>query len=168
MHTRQTFPAELAIKFGLNQEKKVLVIYSEFHLTKIFDKAIEPIYSTITSLVSKMQQDAMKVIGIGYSKTLLLKKKFKNLPLYSIIDLSHDELGDAPAANFFEASLYRNSREMVVFEGYKLEELFDALIYVGSFNNLKWHPITSIDFEKNNLIELNRRRQIFGRKPLDE
>jgi len=164
---RHTFPAELAIKFGINQGKKVLMIYSEFHLTKIPDKTVYPIYSTITSIVNKTQPDAMKVIGIIYSKTLLSKAKFKNLPLYSIIDLSHDELGKLHAAKFFKSSIYKDGKEMIAFEGNKLNELFDALIYVGSFNDLKWHPIPST-FEMADLKELNRRRKILGWSPLDE
>lgn len=167
--SRQTFPAELAIRFGINEGKKVLMIYSEFHLTKVSDKNLEPTYSTITSIVNKMQSDTMKVIGIIYSQTLLSRKAFKNLLQYSAIDLSNDALGNVSATQFFESSLYKNNKEVVLFEGYQLKELFDALIYIDSFNNLQRHPpLPSIDFEKANLIELNRRRKIFGGKPLGD
>ena len=166
--TRETFPADLAIEYGINQRKKVLVIYAEFHITKVPDKKSEPNYSTITSLINKMQSDSMKVIGIVYSKTLLSQKQFENIPLYSVIDLSHNELGDSPASQFFEASFYKDGKEVVAFEGYKSKDLFDAFLYVGSFDLLTRCPMPAIDLEKGDLKELNRRRNILGWKPFDE
>lgn len=165
---RQVFPAELAIKHGIQQGKKVLMLFSEFHLTKIPDKTIVPDYSTITSLVNQIKPDAMKVIGILYSKMLLSDKMFKNLPLYSIFDLFQDDLGNFPASHFFESSLYKDGDESIIFKNSKLKELFDALIYVGSFNHLKWCSIPSSHFEMDALKELNRRRKIFGLSRLED
>ncbi len=166
-YEREILPATLAKEFGINQKKKVLLIYSEFHLTKIPDKIFDEQMQTITSIINKTLKDSMKVIGISYSESLLSHKQFKDVPLYSAVDLSDNELGNVPASQFFQASVYKDNKEIILFDKYKLKDTFDALIYVGSYSSLKKCLMPQINqFDKNSLQELNRRRTILGLEPL--
>lgn len=164
-YNREVFPAELAIDFGVMQRKKVLVIYSEFHLTKIADNTLAPTRPTITSIVDKKHSGAMKVIGTIYSESFLSEEQFRELPLYSVIELSNNELGNISAHKFFPGSLYKDGKELIAFDGYKIKELFDALLYVGQYASLKRYPMPKPNFDNDYLCELNRRRKIVGMKP---
>lgn len=165
-YKRETFPAELAVEFGVNQAKKVLVIYSESHLTKITDNKFDPSYPSITSTVNKISPGAMRTIGTIYSEILLSENHFKQCPLYSVIDLTSDDLGSLPAYKMFSASIYKDGKEFTVFEKYKIKELFDALLYVGPHAILRRCPMPEPNFDNEYWDELNRRRKIVGMQPI--
>lgn len=166
-YRRETFPAELAIEFGINHAKKVLVIYSEFHLTKVTDNKFDPNYPSITSTVNKNHSSTIMTIGTIYSESLLSEHCFKQCPLYSVIDLANDDLGNLPAHKMSSESIYniyKDDKEVIAFEGYKIKELFDALLYVGQYDSLKRSPMPEPDFDNDYWDELNRRRNIVGMK----
>lgn len=161
-YSRDKFPAELAINFGIKQAKKVLIIYSEVHLTKIPNIILDPNYQSITSIINKKHPAAIKTIGTIYSESLLAEDYFNHCQLYSIINLDKNELGKIPAYKIFSKSLYKSSKEISVFEGQKIEDLFDALLFVGQYNSLKRYPMPKDDFDNVYWNELNRRRKIVG------
>lgn len=165
-YSREKFPAELAIKYGVTQGKKILIIYSESHLTKITDNFFDPNYPSIISTIHQKHSGVVKTIGTIYSELFLADPRLKNLPINSIIDLQEDELGNVSGAHFFQGSLYKDGKEVRSFEKYKTKELFDALLYVGQFDALKRCPMPEPDFDPEYLTELNRRRKIVGMMPI--
>lgn len=48
----------------------------------------------------------MKVIGTIYSEPFLNAINSKNWPLYSMVDLGSDDIGNLPATKFFAVSIY--------------------------------------------------------------
>lgn len=159
---KETYPADIAINFGVDQMKKVLIIYSEIHLTKIGRNILGSYYPSITSTVNTTYPNAMKSIGTIYSQSFLAENQLMNLPINSIIDLADNKLGNVAADKFFQASLFKDGKEVQLFEGYKINELFDALLYVGKFDSLKRCAMPKPDFDNAYWDELNRRRKIVG------
>jgi hypothetical protein len=62
----------------------------------------------------------------------------------------------------FSKSLHKEGKEISVFKGQKIEDLFDALLFVGQYNSLKRCPLPEADFDNVYWNELNRRRKIIG------
>ena len=161
------FPAKLAIEHGINCDKKVLLIYSGFHLVKINDQRIDPNHQTITTVINNKRPNGMKVIEVFNPKSFELEEQVKGLPLYSILDLSKDKLGNFSAEKLF-SSIYKNGKKEILFEGFKVKELFDAFLYVGQNNTWEIREIPITDYSDEEWIELNRRRCIASMKPLNK
>ena len=162
---RDTFPAQLAIDFAINDLKKVLLIYSGFHLTKVFDKTLA--HPTITTTINKQYKDLIKVIEVLNPATLQLEEQVKDLPLYSMIDLSKNEIGNLPAEKMFSSIVNNKGERLSLFDGYTAKDLFDAFIFVGLTTSWKIADIPKdISYDNEYWDELNRRRQIVGMKPL--
>lgn len=161
---RDIYPAQLAIEYGINRSMKVLVIYAEYHIIKISDKSNLP---SITSYVNARSPGAMKVIAVLDPEAFQLKEKIKHLPLYSIIDFDTGEIGDFPAENYF-TQIFNKSGRVILFEGHKIKELFDAFLYIGPSGSWRQVDIPSSVFTVNEWKELNRRRLMLGAKPFDD
>lgn len=166
---RNIFPAQLAIDYGLVQNLNVLLIYGGYHLTKISNEALPATHWSITAHVNKKQPGAMKVIEVLNPQALHLVEQTQNWPLYSILDLSDSYEGNLPAETLF-SEIYDNKGEKVIlYQGYKIRDVFDALLYVGSSESWIMSEIPkSIFADKEYLNELNRRRQIIGWEPFSE
>jgi hypothetical protein len=165
-YSRDLFPAELAIHHGIVEKKKVLMIYSEIHLSKAMDISFGKDRPSITSIINKKHPGSIKTIGSIYSEGFLKNQSLVSLPINSIIDLENDRLGDVPASHLFEASFYKNSKEVKIFEDFKMKELFDALLYLGPFELLRRCPMPEADYDCSFFEELNRRRKIVGMPPI--
>jgi hypothetical protein len=163
---RDTLPAELAIDYGIKQSKKVLLIYSEFHFVKINDKRFHSEHHTITTVVNSKYPGAMKVIAIFNPSALHIEALTKNLPLYSIIDLESSEFGNLPAENYFKN--IQSGNEAILFEGYKIKNLFDVFLYIGPSESWKRVDFPKAVFSDNEWSELNRRLKIVGLDQLDD
>lgn len=165
--SRDTFPAHLAIDFAMHDFKKVLLIYSGFHLTKVFDKDKRAVHPTITTAINEKYKDAIKVIEVFNPKAFQLEEQVKNLPLYSIVDLSEDEIGDFPAEKMFSSITNNKGAKLTLFEKYKIKDLFDAFLFVGLAESWKIAEVPqSVSYDHEYWNELNRRRKIVGMKPL--
>src|SRR5262249_52940440 len=102
-------------------------------------------------------------------ETFQLEEQAKEWPLYSIIDLSKNEIGNLSAAKMFSSISNKKGEKLSLFEGYKTKDLFDAFLFVGLAKSWKIAGIPKDVFYDNEYKdELNRRRQIAGMKPLDE
>lgn len=62
-------------------------------------------------------------------------------------------------------SIYKDEKEIHVFQNDKIKYLFDALLYVGQYESLKRYPMPEPDSDAEYLLELNRRRRIVGLRP---
>jgi hypothetical protein len=173
---RELFAANSAIEYGVKLSKKVLMIYAESHLTKISDKSRKDFLSkindksikdlwTITHDVNSKYPDTMRVVAILNPRKLQLSKKTKNWPLHSVVDLEKDEIGNLPAVNYFTQSFDKNG-QVILFDGHKIKELFDAFLYIGQSENWKYVDLHKSVFTDEEWKELNRRRKILGLKPL--
>jgi hypothetical protein len=176
--TRELFAADLAIEYGIKRSKKVLMIYAEYHLTKISDKSRKNMLTeindksikdlpTITNYVNTKYPDTMQIIAVLNPKELQLSEKTKNWPLYSIVDLKEEEFGNLPAVNYF-TQIFNNDGRMILFAGNKLKELFDAFLYIGQSETWKRVDYSRSIFSDNDWNELNRRRQMLGLESLDD
>jgi len=162
---RDIYPASLAIEYGINRSMKVLVLYAEYHITKIADKSVSG-HPSITAYVNDKYPGVMKVIAVLDPHEFQLEEQAKHCPLYSIIDFETGEVGDLPAEKYF-TQIFNDSGKVILFKNHKINELFDAFLYVGSSDS--W---TRVDFPKsiftdNEWNELNRRRRILGYMPLE-
>jgi len=164
---RDTFPAGLAVDYGINQSKKVLLIYSEFHFVKINDKRFYQEHHTITTVVNSMHPGAMKVIAVLDPSTFHIEELTKNLPHYSIIDLKTSELGNLPAEKYFK-EIRNKDGTVILFEGYKINNLFDYFLYIGPSESWKRVDFPKAVFSDDEWGELNRRLKIVGFEPLDD
>ncbi len=163
---RKIFPAHLAMKYGVLGNQKVLFIYSGLHLTKISDETSPETHWSITTHINKKYPGAMKVIEILNTKELHLQKETENWPLYSIIDVQENFSGELPAEKLFP-EMYNDKGKVILYRGYKIKDLFDALLYVGPTKKWKISEIPNNIFsDEKFLIELNRRREILGLKPV--
>lgn len=163
---RDIFPAELAIKYGINRSMKVLVIYAEFHMTKIIGKTASG-HPSITTYVNDKYPGAMKVIAVLDTQKYQLEEQTKTWPLYSIIDIDTEEIGKLPAEKYL-TELFNKSGRVILFEYHQIKELFDAFLYIGSSESWKRVDFPKSVFSDNEWNELNRRRQILGAKPFDD
>jgi hypothetical protein len=165
--SRDIFPADLAIDFGINNSKKVLLIYSGFHLTKVSDKSIASF--TITSAINKRSQGAIKVIEVLNPEAFPLETKIKDLALYSIINLSTSQIGNMSAEKLFTSIFNQKGEKLTLFSGLRTKDLFDAFLFVGLAESWKIAEIPkSVLYDSKYWNELNRRRKIVGMQPLDE
>lgn len=163
---RDIYPAELAIEYGINRSMKVLVIYAEYHITKIIDKTASG-HPSITTYVNDRYPGAMKVIAVLDPQEFQLEEQTKNWPLYSIIDLDMGEICNLPAEKYF-TQLFNKEGRVTLFEGYKIKELFDAFLYVGPSSSWKRVDFPKSVFSDDEWNKLNRRRKILGNTPLDD
>ncbi len=163
---RNIYPAELAIEYGLNRSMKVLVIYAEYHITKTIDKTGFS-HSNITTCINDKYPSAIKVIAVLNPQEFKLGKQTENCPLYSIIDLNNEEVGNLPAEKYF-TQIFNENGKIVLFNDHKIKELFDAFLYVGSSELWKRVDFPRSVFTDDEWKELNRRRKMFGGKPFDD
>lgn len=167
--TRDSFAADLAIEYGIKRSMKVLMIYAEYHLTKISDKADNNRIGlpSITSNVNTKYPDSMQVIAVFNSKEFQLPEETKNWPLYCIVNLDKEEIGNLPAENYF-TQIFNKDGRVILFEYYKIKELFNSFLYIGQSENWQRVNFSKPGFSDEEWNELNRRRQIFGDKPLNK
>jgi|GEM_PF-2116342 len=163
---RNIYPAELVIEYGINRAMKVLVLYAEYHITKIVDKKSSG-NPTITAYVNDRYPSAMKVIAVLDPQEFQLEEQAKNWPLYSIIDFDMEEVCDFPAEKYF-TQIYNESGRVILFQHHKINELFDAFLYIGSSKLWKRVNFPKSVFTDDEWKELNRRRRILGDEPLDD
>ena len=163
---RDLYAASLAIEYGINRSMKVLVLYAEYHLTKIVDISVSD-HPTITSYVNDNYFGAMKVIAVLDPKEFQLEEQTKDWPLYSIIDFDMGEIKGFPADKYF-TKIFNDNGRMILFKNHEIGELFDAFLYIGPSAVWTWVDFPKADFTDNEWNELNRRRQILGDTPLDD
>lgn len=163
---RDIYPAELAIEYGVNRSMKVLVIYAEYHITKMMDKTASD-QPSITAYVNNRYPGAMKVIAVLNPQEFQLEEQTKNCPLYSIIDFSMGEIGNLPAEKYF-TQIFNKDGKVTLFEGCKVKELFDAFLYIGPPESWRQVDIPRSVFTVNEWKELNRRRLMLGAEPFDD
>lgn len=163
---RDIYPAELAIEYGINRSMKVLVIYAEYHITKIMDKTSSD-HPSITTYVNDRSPGAMKVIAVLNPQEFQLEEQTKNWPLYSIIDFDMGEFCNLPAEKYF-TQIFNKSGRVILFEDHKIKELFDAFLYIGPSESWRQVDIPRSVFTVNEWKELNRRRLMLGAKPFDD
>ena len=175
---RELYAADLAIEYGVKRSKKVLMIYAEYHLTKISDKSRRDLLTemydksinalpTITHYVNTRYPDTMRVIAILNPSKFQLSETTKNWPLYSVVDLKEEEIGNLPAVNYFTQIFDKNGR-VILFDGHKIKELFDAFLYIGPSELWKKVDFPKAVFSNDEWNELNRRLKIIGLEPLDD
>lgn len=159
---RHSFPAEFITEFAIIQKKKILVIYSEFHITKIPDHKSSTSYSTITERVNHVSSDIMKSIAMIYSSELLEQEGILDLDIYSVIELLNDKIGQLPASIYWNLNdILQDGQKMKIFDNYQLKDIFDALIYIGAKDSLQWSKPNTNHFDTKALQELNRRKSMF-------
>ena len=76
-----------------------------------------------------------------------------------------EEIGNLPAVNYF-TQIFDNNGRVILFDGHKIKELFDAFLYIGQSEDWKHVDVQKSVFTDEEWNELNRRRQILGIKPL--
>ena len=158
---RHSFPVELIKEFAINQKKRILVIYSEFHITKIADHRSSTPYSTITERVNQVSPEIMKSIAMIYSSELLEQERILDLDNYSVIELQDDKIGKLPASIYWNSNdILQDGQKINIFDNYKLLDIFDALIYLGSRRSLQWSNPNTDNFDDQALQELNRRKNL--------
>lgn len=163
---RDIYPAKLAIEYGINRSMKILVLYAEYHITKISDKSVSG-RPTIAAYVNDRYPGAMKVIAVLNPQEFQLEEQAKHWPLYSVIDFDTGETCCFPAENYFTKIFNENGR-VILFQNHKINELFDAFLYVGPSDSWKRVDFPKSVFTDNEWKELNRRRRILGDMPLDD
>lgn len=160
--TRHRFPTELIEKFALKEQKRSLVIFSEFHLTKISDSDLEH-YETITNRVNQIQPNLMKSIGVIYSQKLLSEIRGLDIKPYALIKLLDSKFGALPASIFWNTDdVLENNQSKKLFGEHKLKDIFDALLYVGPIDELKRSIPNTKQFNTFELQEFHRRRRMFA------
>ncbi len=149
---RDVFPSELAIKYGIDSAKNVLLIYGGEHLKKTSDRKRDSTYWTIPFYINHRHPGTIFTIGAFISEDYPETKI--DCPINSIIDLEKDALGLLNVnGNSFDTS------NMV------LKNVFDAVYYAGPSNEWVQDDATKIDaiFWK----ELNRRSTIIWGNGID-
>jgi hypothetical protein len=149
---RDVLPAKLAIRYGIDSSKKVLLIYGGEHLTKISDEKQDSTFWTITFHINKRYPGTIYTIGAHNSENYPNKRI--NYPLNSIINLSDNPLGSLQIKDLSDTS-----------KTFRLGNLYDAVYYVGSSGKNQADvplPINSTFWE-----ELNRRSKIVWGQGID-
>ncbi len=138
---RDVLSSELAIKYGIDSGKKVLMIYGGEHVVKTANEKKDSTFWTIPFYINK--KTGIKALTIGILKTGDFNIQNNSIPVNSICDISTVE---SPFSS--------------------LKDRFDALYYAGDSN--LWEIDIP---EKINAVywnELNRRSKIVWGEGIDE
>ena len=139
---RDVFPAELAIKYGIDSSKNILLIYGGEHLLKTSDEKKDSTFWTIPYYINKRYPGS--VISIGICNSGKQSVNGTDVPESSILDLS-----DKSINNIFNQ-----------FDNY------DALYYIG--DSKEWRTDIPAKIEKDHWNELNRRSKIVWGEGIEE
>ena len=145
---RDVLPSELAIKYGIKENKNVLLIYGGEHLLKTSDSKRDSTHWTIPYYINKKYPKSIWTIGFFNSKTYKYNKNEIHLRANTIYN-TNGKIGELETA-----------------EGTKLSDVFDAVYYLGDYDHWPVGNIESIDSEFWN--ELNRRSKILWGQGIDE
>ena len=165
-------PAELAFEYGINRGQKVLIIYGGGHLRKLSDERKDSTFWTIPTLINKRKPGSIIIIDFVDTRRINFNEDFTHWPLYSLIDLNNNEIGnwDAMKYSWFYGTNRANDKEWLKpFEGHKIKDYMDALLFLGERKDMKYSEIPKNIFQDDTFWnELNRRNKIMFGEPLDE
>jgi hypothetical protein len=151
---RDVLPSQLAIQYGIDSLKKVLLIYGGEHLKKTSDEKKDSTFWTIPYFINKKFPNSVITIGNFISEDHASGAKDPGIPLNSICDLNKSSLGGLSINNDTGSS------------SLQMKNIFDAVYYIGQSKN--WEtgqpsPIDPLYWE-----ELNRRSKIVWQQEIDE
>lgn len=149
---RDVLPSELAIKYGIDAAKNVLLIYGGEHLKKTSNKNRDSTYWTIPFYIN--QKHPGSILSIGAFSSEDYPEVILECPENSIIDLKEDSLG-----------LLKANAVLLDSSTVDLKDLFDAVYYAG--NSDEWRQDNASMIEAEFWEELNRRSTIIWGNGID-
>jgi hypothetical protein len=151
---RDILPSQLAIKYGIDSAKKVLLIFGSEHLSKISDDRRDSTHWSIPFFVNKKYPSAVFTIGLFVPEHYKKQAFGYSIPRKFICSLSGHPLGN----------LYlKNGRNPAT--PLQLKDLFDAVFFIGS--SVKWKQGQPLKIDIDYWNELNRRSQIIWGSGID-
>lgn len=151
---RDVLPSQLAIKYGIDSSKKVLLIYGGAHLGKISDEKRDSAHWTIPFLINKKHPNSVLTVGAFNSHDHKQEKFNADIPLNSICDLSISSLGKLSVKNEINPSA-----------PLRLKDIFDAVYFLGPSD--KWVQGQPLPIDSVYWKELNRRSIIVWGEGID-
>lgn len=150
---RDVLPSQLAIKYGIDSLKKVLIIFGGAHLTLMGDEKKDSTRWTIPYFINRKYPNKIFSIGCYITKNDKSGSEPK-IARNSICQLSNDSLGNKEFTYDFDP---KNPR--------KLHKLYNAMYYIGPSG--EWHEDRPATIDAIFWDELNRRSQILWEEGID-
>lgn len=145
---RDLFPAHLAIEYGINQRKKVLMIYGGLHYGKYVDKKLDSSHWTIDYIINNRFPNSIYTIS-------MLRTTHKKMIDINSICSSFD----------FQQQGYIDSVQTGNGQSYPILQVYDALYYLGTSE--RWTTDDAKAIDKKYWFELDRRSKIVWGSGLD-
>lgn len=174
---RDPFVASLVMEQAFDMGKRVLVIFGGAHLPRVPVGPEEDMRNSLTWYILKEHPGAVRVIEFLNSENLGIADRLGELVQDKIYVTANHWTGAIDAELVFpevyslvtDAKTGRQSWQQVpLYSGYRVRDLFDALIYIGPSSEWSYVP-GSFDEERDEeyLEELNRRSLVRFGRPLD-
>ncbi|MEO8665320.1 MAG: hypothetical protein ABI462_07475 [Ignavibacteria bacterium] len=152
---RDVLPSELAITYGIDSGKKVLLIYGDAHIMKSSDEKKDSTHWTIPYYINKKYPNSIYTIDMLVSGNYGAEINLSEIPENSICDLSVSPVGMLPFRNNFDPS------DTLLM----LKDVFDASAYIGPSE--KWEADKPALIDQEYWTELNRRSTIIWGEGID-
>ena len=149
---RDLFAAGLAKKYGIDLNKKVLMIYGGAHYSKIQNEKRDSTHWTIDHIINRIGSKKMVTIAALSSQ----KNKLNN------ISLSINSICWLPG----KSELYQTIKfQLEDGKAYPINEIYDAFYYIGP--NDTWTKDSTKSIDKEYFKELDRRSRIVWGEGID-
>jgi hypothetical protein len=170
---RDPYVARVAIEQAFGLGKTVLIVYGGAHLPRVPVGDADDGRNSLTYRILAERPNSMKVVGFLNTENLSLADRVQEFMPGTIYETTEHWVGKMGAEDFFPGIRSRVTnpetgevswQELPLYSEYAIEDLFDALVYIGPSS--EWHHVPpSLDEQRDAayLRELDRRRQIrFG------
>lgn len=173
---RDPYVAAMAIEQAFGQGRHVLIIFGGVHLPKATMAPGDP-RNSITSRIRESHPDGVRAIEFLKPEDLGVADRIAELREGTAYPTDRHWVGDLDAGLFFPmvyapvtdpATGQQEMRELRLYSGRTVRELFDALVYIGPART--WEGVgPSFDPQRDAayLAELNRRSMLRFGRPFD-
>lgn len=175
---RNKYVSEVAIEQAFKLNKKVVIIYGGLHLARMNVGPEGDPRNSITYQIQLRHPDSVKYIEFMKPEDLRITDRLPTLEKGKLYETRSHWVGKISAEYFFPG-VYppqinrktgkRTMKEMIFYKGYSVEDIVDALIYIGPSKDWKIVAAPQEAFQDDEYwSELNRRSQIRFNRPMDE
>jgi hypothetical protein len=174
---RDPFVAALAMEQAFRLGKRVLIIFGGAHLPRVPVGPDDDLRNSLTHRILKEHPEAVRTIGFLDPENLGVANRIDELVRERIYTTTQHWVGEIDAELYFK-EIYslvtdpktgrRSWQEVPLYSGYRVRDLFDALVYLGPTS--EWEHVPGVFDEKRDeayLGELNRRSMIRFGRPMD-
>lgn len=129
---RNSYPSKLAVDQAFVKNKRVLILFGGAHLPKLQNNIKGKEAHMITTLIQDKQPGSVLTIDFLRPADLGISNRIDELEEGMIYQTNGHWIGEISAELFFPTIFFSDgSGKAVLYEGYQVKDIFDALIYIG-------------------------------------